>query len=153
MLVTILDALCVREIRHVKFRPSSSLQFRVALALFFVLIELVHYELGSDLDWSVLDTSRFYFVSCMPLPNRCQLLSLKVQVQIIWFWVPIRDVKDYQRRSWMFFLAQFISLENNRLHSLINIEFFIQIGKQSRQSKGQHTNYRNTKPCFSSDIV
>lgn len=41
MLVVVLDALCVREIRHVKFRPSSSLQFRVALALFFVLVELM----------------------------------------------------------------------------------------------------------------
>ena len=41
MLVVVLDALCVREIRHVKFRPSSSLQFRVALTLFFVLIELM----------------------------------------------------------------------------------------------------------------
>ena len=41
ILVAVLDALCVREIRHVKFRPSSSLQFRFALALFFVLIELM----------------------------------------------------------------------------------------------------------------
>lgn len=41
MLVVVLDALCVREVRHIKFRPSSSLKFRVSLALFFVLVELM----------------------------------------------------------------------------------------------------------------
>ena len=41
ILVAMLDALCVREIRHVKFQPSNSLRFRVALASFFVLIEVM----------------------------------------------------------------------------------------------------------------
>lgn len=41
ILVAMLDALCVREIRHIKFQPSNSLRFRIALVSFFVLIELM----------------------------------------------------------------------------------------------------------------
>lgn len=39
--VVAVDALCAREVRHAKFLPASSLQFRIALALFFVLVEVM----------------------------------------------------------------------------------------------------------------
>lgn len=41
MLVVTIDALCVREIRHLKFRPSNSFHFRFALVGFCILIELM----------------------------------------------------------------------------------------------------------------
>lgn len=37
----VVDAMCAREIRHVKFLPSDSFQFRIAIAVFFVLIEVM----------------------------------------------------------------------------------------------------------------
>ena len=39
--VVVVDALCVREVRHAKFLPASSLRFRIAMTLFFVLIEIM----------------------------------------------------------------------------------------------------------------
>lgn len=41
LLVVTIDALCIREIQHLKFRPSNSFHFRFALAGFFILIELM----------------------------------------------------------------------------------------------------------------
>ena len=41
LLVVTIDALCVREIRHLKFRPSNSFHFRFALTGFFILLELM----------------------------------------------------------------------------------------------------------------
>lgn len=37
----VVDALCSREIRHVKFLPSDSFQFRISMSAFFILIELI----------------------------------------------------------------------------------------------------------------
>ena len=37
----VVDAMCTREIRHVKFLPSDSFQFRIAIASFFILIEVM----------------------------------------------------------------------------------------------------------------
>ena len=37
----VVDAMCAREIRHVKFLPSDSFQFRIAIAAFFSLIEVM----------------------------------------------------------------------------------------------------------------
>ena len=37
----VVDAMCAREIRHVKFLPSDSFQFRIAMGAFFILIEVM----------------------------------------------------------------------------------------------------------------
>ena len=37
----VVDAMCAREIRHVKFLPSDSFQFRLAMGAFFVLNEVM----------------------------------------------------------------------------------------------------------------
>ena len=36
-----IDALCARKVRQAKFQPSSSFQFRIAFASFFILIEAI----------------------------------------------------------------------------------------------------------------
>ena len=36
-----IDALCSRKVRQAKFQPSSSFQFRIAFAFFFILIEVI----------------------------------------------------------------------------------------------------------------
>lgn len=37
----VVDAMCAREIRHVKFLPSDSFQFRIAITAIFILIEVM----------------------------------------------------------------------------------------------------------------
>ena len=36
----VVDAMCAREIRHVKFLPSDSFQFRIPIAAFFILLNV-----------------------------------------------------------------------------------------------------------------